>query len=231
MDNLFLEATNPSEQTLNRAHRIICAMLELEKDVEQRRIDARYIDRNLAHFCWAQLNAADRRVREGDEELARLTERRDALLLQVPFRYLMIACQHTVPPEAFFHERASAIHRNYIQVVEARVRPALAFVGAFARPYGYVPPTLEEVQNELAPLMDEWLAFSQAPENHHAFGNYTPQRIAQLHARFDATLRALEDARATAVLSATHRRLGADARLSTLPSDVLSKIATQTIRR
>jgi hypothetical protein len=231
MDNPFVEVANPppSEQTLLHVHRIICTMLDLEKNMMRLRIDARYIDRNLAHFSWAQLQAADRRVREGDEELDHLTERRDALLRQVPLRDLMITCQHTVPPEDFFDERASAIHRIYIEAVEARMHPALAFIGSFKRPYGYVPPTLEEVQKVLAPLMDEWLAFSQ--EHHDAFGNYTPQRIAQLHARFHAALRALEEAHALAVLSATNKRLGADARLSILPPDVLSNIVSQTFQR
>jgi hypothetical protein len=232
---LFFVAANHDEQTLNRVHSIIRAMLELEKDVKQLRNNARYIDRNIPHFSWAQLQAADKLVREDNEKLDCLTEQRDALLLQVPFHYLMIACQLTVDRSSLlFNEDVYTIHRTYIKAVEARVRPALMFIGAARRPYDdeYVPPTLQEMQSELAPLMDEWLAFSQVPENHDVFGNNnTPQRIAQLHARFDAALRALEDAHAMAVLSATHKRLGADARLSTLPSDVLSKIATQTFRR
>jgi hypothetical protein len=232
---LFFVAANHDEQTLNRVHSIIRAMLDLEKDVTQLRSNARFMDRNITHFSWAQLQAADRRVREGNEELDRLTEQRDALLRQVSFRYLMIACQLTVDHSSLlFNEEADTIHRTYIKAVDARVRPALVFIDALSRLHEYdnVSPTLQEAQDVLAPLMDEWLAFSQAPENHGVFfgNNYTPQRIVQLHARFHAALRALEEAHATAVLSATNKRLGADARLSILPPDVLSNIVSQTFR-
>ena len=238
---LFFVAANPDEQTLNRVHSIIRAMLELEKDVKQLRSNAHDIDCNITHFSWAQLQAADRRVREGNEELDRLTEQRDALLRQVSFRYLMIACQLTVDHSSLlFNEEAHTIHSVGLfieeerrKAVQARVRPALVFIDALSRLHEYdnVSPTLQEAQDVLAPLMDEWLAFSQAPENHDVFGaNKTPQRIVQLHARFHAALRALEEAHATAVLSATQKRLGADARLSILPPDVLSNIVSQTFR-
>jgi hypothetical protein len=219
---------NPEQQTYRRVHYLIRQIVELERSQIQARNDLRYLERNMASRGWHELQAAEQRVENGYEQLERCKTERDALLTQLPFRLLLQACANSVPDEVYVEATAVA-YRTYNRAVEARLRPAFLFCNYAVRSPTYVQSTLEEAQTTLAPLMDEWLAFSQDPEHRRAFINYTPAQIATLHARFEAALRALETDFSTTILRASQRTL--DRGMTRLPPSVLSQIATRTLRR